>query len=153
MIKSLLSENEKIVFLGIGNPLRGDDGVGCRFIRELKKKKFDRKRGIYLFNGEQLPENYLEPIVKVKPSKVFLVDAVDFGGNPGEIKLLREANPPPGFSTHTLSLSLLLEYFKKNQIGEIFIIGIQPKNIKWGDGLSKEVELTLNHLIDELLTV
>jgi len=93
MIKNSLKE--RTVFLGIGNPLRGDDGAGCKFIRELKRWGAGRRKGIYLFNGEQLPENYLEPIVKIQPATVVLVDAVDFGAPAGEVKVFEEAGSHP----------------------------------------------------------
>lgn len=149
MIKKPLKE--KIVFLGAGNPLRGDDGVGCKFIRELKKRGMEKRKKVYLFNGEQLPENYLEPIIKIQPSTVILVDAVDFGGSAGEIKIFKQANFQSGFSTHTLSLSLLLNYLKENSQAEIFLLGIQPKNTAWGEDLSKEVQASLKELVKCLL--
>jgi len=149
MIKNSLKE--RTVFLGIGNPLRGDDGAGCKFIRELKRWGAGRRKGIYLFNGEQLPENYLEPIVKIQPATVVLVDAVDFGAPAGEVKVFEEAGSQPGFSTHTLSLSLLLNYLREATQAKIFILGIQPKKTRWGEGLSKEVEATIKGLVNWLI--
>lgn len=139
-----------MVFLGIGNPLRRDDGAGCRFIRELKRWGVGRRKGIYLFNGGELPENYLEPIVKIQPAIVVLVDAVDFGGEAGEVKVFRETGFQSGFSTHTLSLSLILNYLRETTRAKIFILGIQPKNTGWGEGLSKEVETTIKGLVNWL---
>ena len=144
----------KVVFLGIGNPMRGDDGAGVEFIEELKNhlKNYPRIKSfpIYLFNGGQLPENYLEPIVKIKPATVFLVDAVNFGASPGTFKLFERAEPQIHFSTHTLSLNFILSYLKEKTRAKIFILGIQPGQFHWGSYLSSEVQEEIKKLVDQL---
>lgn len=141
----------KLVFLGIGNPMRGDDGIGVEFIEELKNHLYIKSFPVYLFNGNQLPENYLEPIVKIKPATVFLVDAVDFGASPGTFKLFKKAEPEMHFSTHTLSLNFILGYLKEKTEANIFILGIQPGQIHWGSGLSPEVQKGIKKLVDQLI--
>lgn len=141
----------KVVFLGIGNPMRGDDGAGCEFIEELKNCQKIKSFPIYLFNGGQLPENYLEPIAEIKPTTVFLVDAVDFGAPAGTFKLFEKAEPQMGFSTHTLSLNFILDYLREKTQAEIFILGIQPGQLHWGRGLSPEVQEGIKKLIDQLI--
>ncbi|RLI20005.1 hypothetical protein DRO47_05510, partial [Candidatus Bathyarchaeota archaeon] len=46
-ILSKIPEDGEIVFLGVGNPLRGDDGIGVKITRELKallEKRGSRRR-------------------------------------------------------------------------------------------------------------
>lgn len=143
----------KLVFLGIGNPMRGDDGTGVEFIEELKNHPWIKSFPIYLFNGEQLPENYLEPIVKIKPATVFLVDAVDFGASPGTFKLFEKAEPKMHFSTHTLSLNFILNYLREKTQAKIFILGIQPGQIHWGNSLSPEIREEIKKLVDQLIQI
>ncbi|MBE0478889.1 carbamoyltransferase HypF, partial [Candidatus Aerophobetes bacterium] len=138
----------KVVFLGVGNLMKGDDGAGCIFIEELQKAS--KSFRIYLFNGGQLPENYLEKIIKVRPDKVFIVDAVDFNASPGKVRLFKEVEPSLNFSTHHLPLSFILKYLREKTKAEVFILGIQPKNIQWGSNLSLEVKSAVKGLIEGL---
>jgi len=140
----------KVVFLGMGNPMRGDDGAGCEFIEELRRSGKVKSSKISLFNGGQVPENYVEPIVKIRPDKVFIVETVDFGASPGEIRVFEEAELQSNFSTHTLSLSFILEYLKEKTRAKVFILGIQPRQLGWGSHLSPEVKKAVEKLIRQL---
>ncbi len=133
----------KIIILGIGNTLRSDDGVGSLLAAQLKDKvPFE------LIDAGSAPENYLEKIIKIKPETIIIIDAVDFGGNPGEIKILREEDLKSSnlFFTHNASLSMSINYLKKSHPADIIILIIQPKNINFNDKLSPEVSLTLEKL-------
>ena len=140
----------RVVFLGVGNPVKGDDGVGCILVEELKKAgNIDPSRP-YLFNGGQAPENYLEPIVRLAPDRVFIVDAVDFGGAAGDIRLFEEAPPQSDFSTHALSLSLMVKYLSEKTHAKTLILGIQPGQLQWGTGLSSEVQAAVKKLVNHI---
>ncbi|RLE13743.1 hydrogenase maturation peptidase HycI [Candidatus Aerophobetes bacterium] len=141
----------KVVFLGVGNLMRGDDGAGCKFIEELKKAEKLRFSQIYLLDGGQVPENYIEVIAKIKPDKIFIVDSADFGGSPGEVRLIEEVEPGLSFSTHTLSLSFVVDYLRKKTGAKIFILGIQPRKLGWGNGLSSEVRKAVKDLAAKLI--
>jgi len=139
----------KIVLLGVGNRIRGDDAAGPQLIGILKKRPPDRRKEIFLFDGGELPENYLIPIANVKPNLVIIVDVVDFGSRPGTIKLFPIRQIPQGsFSTHRLSLRFLGSYLEKETQAKIYLLGIQPKSIKLGEKLSLEVKKTLRDLAD-----
>ncbi|MCD6257832.1 hydrogenase 3 maturation endopeptidase HyCI [Candidatus Aerophobetes bacterium] len=141
----------RVVFLGIGNPVRGDDGVGSRFIEELKNRRQMISLSVHLFNGEKVPENYLEPIINVRPSTVFIVDAADFGAPAGTVELFEKVEPCVSFSTHSLPLNFIVDYLKERTKARVFILGIQPKQINWGDGLSFEVEREMKKLVDQFI--
>ena len=68
----------RILIIGVGNPYRSDDGVGVAAIERL------RQAGLI---GVDLVEESGEPVALVQRwsgrSKVFLIDAVDSGGEPG----------------------------------------------------------------------
>jgi hydrogenase 3 maturation protease len=92
---------------------------------------------LLLIKAETNPENFIQPIKKFRPQKIIFLDALDFGGRPGDVKLfptdsILELSP----STHRLPLSLFRKFFKKVKIA---IIGIQPAVIKHEFGLSKEL--------------
>ncbi|MCE1237001.1 MAG: hydrogenase maturation protease [Hyphomicrobiales bacterium] len=86
-----LSSSCEIVVLGVGNTLLTDDGVGVLVVRELAEAAAARGEG----RGEGTPVVYhdggtiglaLLPLIENR-SGVVLVDAADFGGELGEVRL------------------------------------------------------------------
>ncbi len=134
----------KIVFVGVGNTLRGDDGAGIVAVNMLKEKFRDKAA---FFDCATSPENYLEKFRKFNCVVIF--DAVEFGAKSGEIAVF-DLNQLSGMSlsTHNLSLKLLSRYFEKDDI-DIILIGVQPKNLNFGEELSEEVRLSLDEFVRE----
>ncbi len=131
--------------------MRGDDGAGCKFIEELRRSKKTTSSRIYLFNGGQMPENYLEPIVKIEPDQIFIVDAVDFNASPGTFKLFeRVEEPQMSFSTHTLSLHFILDYLREKTQARVFVLGIQPGQFYWGSYVSPGVREGIKKLVGSI---
>ena len=134
----------KAAIVGIGNPLRGDDGFGPKFIEALKNKNIKAA----LFDCGTAPENYIFPILSTSCDTVILIDAADFGTAPGDIKVLglNEVSNA-SFSTHNPSPRLFVDLLKTGRNGlNIFIISIQPKTTAFGESLSKEVKSSLDSL-------
>jgi len=140
----------KVLILGIGNTLRGDDGVGSFLASKIKDKV-----PFLVFDSGTTPENYLGKIIREAPDTVIIIDAVDFGGAPGEFRIL-EANEVKTvnlFSTHNASISLSINYLKSNLQADIIVLIIQPKNINFTDKLSPEVSRSLGLLEDWFLSL
>ncbi|PIP19487.1 MAG: hydrogenase 3 maturation endopeptidase HyCI [Candidatus Omnitrophica bacterium CG08_land_8_20_14_0_20_41_16] len=134
----------KVVILGMGNTLRSDDGVGSILVNRIKDKIPH-----LTYDGNSSPENYLGKIIKDKPDNILIIDAVDFGGLPGEFRVLEGENIETVnfFSTHNASISLAINYLKKTLTRvDIIILAIQPKTITFGDNLSPEIIRTLEKL-------
>lgn len=138
----------KIVVVGIGNTLRGDDGAGPELIRKLKKSfPHSQPPPIYLIDAGEVPENYLQKISGYKPDTVLLVDAVDFRGRPGAVRIAEaSAIRNDSVSTHNASLKLVMEYLEKETRADIFLLGIQPGNLAFGSGLSEPVKQALDRI-------
>ena len=129
----------KISIVGVGNSFRGDDGVGPEIINKLKGKIQAE-----LYNCGEAPENYLEKIVGGKPNTLVIIDSARMNQPPGSLKILNvDEIKQFGLSTHSLSLKLFIDYIKKDRAGDIFVLAIQPKSLKLGEGLSKEVKRSL----------
>jgi len=133
----------KVIILGIGNTLRSDDGVGSILARRIKGKM-----PFIVWDAGSSPENYLEKIIKERPDTLVIIDAVDFGGFPGEFNALDgdDIKTVNLFSTHNTSISLIINYLKSHLKVDIIILIIQPKSIVFGNRLSPEVTKTLNKL-------
>ena len=133
----------KAVIFGIGNILRSDDAAGSLLAQHLVNKV-----PFQVYDGGVAPENYLGKISRENPDNIIIVDAADFGGNPGEARIVEggELKTTNLFSTHNASISMLINYLQTNCTADIIILIIQPKTISLGEGLSKEVAKTLEEL-------
>ncbi len=134
----------KVLVVGIGNTLRSDDGIGS-----ILAERIQGKLPHIVYDSGSSPENYLGKIIKDKPDTIVLIDAVDFGGKAGEIRMLEgeDIQTVNFFSTHDASISLAIDYLK-NSLKEvdIFILAIQPKILAFGDKLSPEIHKALEKI-------
>lgn len=133
----------RIVLLGMGNTLKSDDGLGT-----ILSKRVEGRSRAEVFSAGIMPENYLEKIVRLKPDTIVIVDAADFGGKSGEMKLLipAEIHTLNFFSTHNMSPALMINYLQKSVSADIMFIAIQPQNINFGKSLSVEIEKRIAEL-------
>ena len=111
-LRNWLAGSERTVIAGIGNPIRKDDLVGVRIIRDLQGKVF---KDVVLIECETVPETYLQEIVELEPSHVLLVDAAVLGLTPGEARLIgpEQVMNFPAITTHVLPLRIFCEYITK----------------------------------------
>jgi hydrogenase 3 maturation protease len=152
MIDELVARiaDKKVLLLGVGNRLRGDDGVGSYLIKRLQKKV-----KATLIDAGDVPENYIGPIESSGADLVLVVDAADFGAAPGEIALIEmEQLKDFRVSTHTANLSLLFKVIPKERRPDALLVAIQPGSMETGRGLSDPVRESLDgleHLFTRLL--
>ena len=133
----------KVIILGIGNTLRSDDGIGS-----ILATRIQGKVPYIVYDASSSPENYLGKLIKDKPDTILIIDAVDFGGSSGEFTMLEgeSVETVNFFSTHDASISLSINYLKKNIDVDIIILAIQPGDLAFGDKLSPEINNTLEKL-------
>ncbi len=133
----------KTVFVGIGNNLRGDDGIGPLIIERLRQL-MSRP----CIDAGSVPENSFGPIAKENPDTVVIIDAVQLFLKPGAYRLLSaEEVLETGFSTHTLSPSVFMQYLKEATNAEVYLLGIQPMSTELGSGVSAQLEESVNKII------
>jgi len=136
----------KSVIIGIGDRLRGDDGIGCIIVEKLKEKI--KNKNLLIIEAGTTPENYLEKIVNFNPDTILFIDTLDFNSFPGDIKIIEPENLlNTGTSTHNFSLKLIFQYLKARIKSRILLIGIQPKNLNFNEELSEEVKKVLEDII------
>lgn len=147
-MKKFIENYERIVILGIGNEIRGDDALGSIIAKNLYES-FNKRENILVFDGGMVPENYTGLIRKEKPSHIILLDAVDMKEDPGCIRIVEKheiANY--NISTHAMPLSFLISYIESTTDSKIILIGIQPKNMDITQNISKEVEKSIEMVVD-----
>lgn len=139
----------KTVFVCIGNPLRGDDGVG-----PWLADKLEQESTAIVINTGEVPESYTGRIIAQAPQTVILIDAVNFGGQPGDLAILERSDlSSMGMFTHQLPLGLYMDYLSKETGATIFLIGIQPLATHFGTAISHEVQAGAEFLLQCLLQI
>lgn len=152
-LKKFLNCYNKLIILGIGNELRGDDFLGSLIVRRLAEL-FNEKTDIMVFDGGTVPENYTGAIKKADPSHIILIDAADMGEVPGYVKIVSSDKIVNyHLSTHTMPLSSLVNYLKKFTKAEVILIGIQPKTLELSDNISSEIENSVEYIINTFLKI
>ncbi len=132
ILKSIPGSN---LIITVGNSFRSDDGVGPYIGANLKRIK-----GLKVINAGINPENIIDEVIDLKPKKIFIFDAADFGANPGEVRLIpKESIPESTISTHSIPLNVITELIASSIDTAIFFIGIQTRSVEMKEGLSDEV--------------
>jgi len=133
-----------LLVITVGNPLRSDDGVGP-YIAELAKRP---KNGIIILNARERPEDILWKAIEVRPERVVIIDAADFGGEPGEVRTIPEEfiseNP---ISTHRFPLRIISRLVTEDTGARVDFICIQPESVGFGEGLSDRVRLAAEEIV------
>ncbi|MCK5117315.1 MAG: hydrogenase 3 maturation endopeptidase HyCI [Candidatus Aegiribacteria sp.] len=144
--KLLLYLRGKVVYMGIGNILRGDDGIGPELVARLSGK------GLLTVDAGTVPENYIRPVARFDPDTVVIVDAVSLDREPGAVELLdrSEIMGNTGFTTHTLSPVMVMERLEEETGAKVVMLAIQPGTLEFGAPLSPEVASMLEVLPDLL---
>jgi hydrogenase 3 maturation protease len=147
-----LSDAKKIVVIGIGNRLRRDDFAGLKVVKDLKGKLPEH---VMLIECETTPESFIEPITRFSPSHILILDAGFFRSEFGSILFLKstkELDPLTStISTHLLPLRIFCEYLEKTIDVKIAFLVVQVKRTDFGEGLTREVEITSRRIKEMLL--
>ncbi len=137
----------KVVLFGIGNILRGDDGLGPILLERLKGRV-----NAVCINAENAPEKYLGKIIKENPDTLLIIDAVHLNLGPGEYEIISSSNlRNTGFTTHDISLTMLIEYLKTEINSKIYILGVQPHRLRLGDEISESIDNTISIIANMII--
>jgi hydrogenase maturation protease len=139
---------EQIVVIGIGNALRGDDGVGPAILDALRDQV---PRGVTLVETDGEPTRLLEAWEGADLAVV--LDAVP-GTAPGRVRRIEPKTLSPGTSgSHGLGAGDAVE------LGELLdrlperlvIFGIEGANFAFGPGLSPAVRAAIPEVLEAVL--
>lgn len=138
---------KRILLLGVGNRLRGDDAVGPLLVDRLQGKV-----KVPLIDAGNVPENYLGPIEDSRAELVLIVDAVEMGADVGDTAIFDiEQVQNMSVSTHAANLGLLFKVIPPERRPQVIMLGIQPGNMELGQGLTVSVHKTLEGLANVLI--
>jgi len=146
----MLKPGTPLVFIGIGNEFRGDDGAGLLVIRELRQR-VDHEIPMLEHSGDAASLIDLWQGAR----EVVLIDAVQTGARPGTIhrwrgeRVQRECFP---CSTHVfgvaeaMQLANLLHCFPPSLV----IYGIEAASLEWSVELSSAVKTAVRRVAMQL---
>jgi hydrogenase 3 maturation protease len=151
-IESSLLEllREPTCLIGVGNPLRRDDGVGPWIAGAVRGALSGTPHSVV--DAQDVPENFVPGIARSDCRNVAFVDAVAAEGDPGTVVFGPLADFPEadGFSTHKLALSLSRKFLEAAG-KKVFLLGIVPGELAFGEGLTAAVARTAASLRDVIL--
>ena len=143
-----------VLVLGVGNAMKGDDGVGPHVAALLSAQPvvvdFARASTLQSIDCGTTPENYTAVVRRLRPDLLVIVDAAEMGLQAGECRII----PPDragalGLSTHSMPLSLFVSYVR-DLASSIVLVGVQPRSMAFGEGLSAEAAAACKLLVEVL---
>ncbi len=144
----------RVVTLGVGNRLLGDDGTGPELVTRLKENwegseiQDDLRGNRFFIDAEENPEDWFIRVLELQPAVIIVIDAVAMQAEPGSVAVLEAQALPESllYSTHRLSLRSLLQLWEENGCRAL-VLAIQPETLNIGQGLSLRVKESINQLI------
>jgi hydrogenase 3 maturation protease len=143
-LKEILVRANRLLFVGVGNVLKSDDGVGVSISRQINDRP-----NIFALTVEVSIENYIGKINSMDPGALVILDCMDLGASPGTCRLIAiDDLQDLTFNTHNISLGRLRDFFPY----PTYVLGIQPHTIAFGDKMSATVQKTAQRIIRRINT-
>lgn len=137
--------------MGVGNELRGDDGVGVAIVQALQPSSQDQ---LLVINAGTAPENFTGALRQFDPGLVLMVDAVHMNESPGTVRLLDLYQLEMcSATTHTLSHHVFALYLETELKCKVKLLGIQAGQDKIGGGFSPQVRQSICDIVRVLRTL
>ena len=143
-----------IKIIGFGNVYMGDDGIGIRVIEKIKEQGIFADYGnVEVIDGGTSGVDLI--FFLQQADKVIIIDAVDAGQGIGEIVTFNIGEIEDfgnkvikSFSFHDINLKEVFELIRALKIEkDLKIIGINPKEVYYGEKLSPQIENKIPQII------
>jgi hydrogenase maturation protease len=142
------------VILGLGNSLRGDDGVGSAVIEWLEQQGLPG--GVEAIDGGTAGLDIVSALMGHE--RAIIVDAANIGRAPGEwlrftpdVARLNDNGATLSLHSAGLSEALALGAALNVLPPTIIIYGVQPQNLDWSPQLSDEVQAAVTEVGQAIL--
>lgn len=142
------------LILGLGNPLRGDDGIGPAVIEWLRGQ--DLPADVVAIDGGTGGLDLVLTMMGYR--RVLIVDAAELGCTPGAWICFRPDSARIETAEFTLSMheaglaeALALGAALHVLPEEVIVFGVQPAQTDWAPGLSAEVQAVVPVLGQEIV--
>ncbi len=134
----------RLLILGIGNVLMGDEGVGVHVVRYLEKQKLPS--GVVCLDGGTGGFHLLDQIQDAE--KVFIVDATVDGAPLGTMRRLR-----PTFSSDYPTTLCAHDIGLKDMLDSLYLLGTRPNITLFAVSISlpQEMKMELSTELEEFV--
>lgn len=149
-----MSEPVRLLVLGLGNVLLGDDGLGAAAVARIRDA-YDWPGDVRVFDGGTLGLSLLPYIEDAET--VILVDAIRADGPAGTFVRLDGDEVAPAVATrlspHQVGVSDLLDgaRWRERYPSRVILLGLVPESIELAVGLSKDVAAGLDGLVGRVV--
>jgi len=145
-----------LLILGLGNPLQGDDGVGCRVVEALEAGAVALPDDVEVMDGGT-PGIGLLNLLQGR-ERAIIIDAAEMGCAPGEFRRFQADEVVLTGAAQRLSLhrsgiadALALARQLSIELPEIVFFGVQPARVEWCEALSPPVQAAVPRVIQAVL--
>lgn len=146
----------KVLLLGIGNLLWADEGFGVRCV-ELLNQRYSFPDHVQLMDGGTQGIYLIQHVQEADCLVVF--DAIDYGLEPGTLKLVHDEEVPKFMGAKKMSLHqtgfqevLAMAELTGSYPSELLLVGVQPEELDdFGGSLRPKVKDQLEPALDHAL--
>jgi hydrogenase maturation protease len=138
---------ERVLILGLGNLLLGDEGVGVHVAQLLQT----RELGSFV-EVQDVGTAILDALPSLEQAdRVIVIDAVKAGGAPGTVYRMPLAEfraKRQIASMHGFDLQRVIRLARRKHRAKVLVVGIEPEFIDWSLKLSKAVQQALPRVLN-----
>lgn len=117
----------RVVVLALGDREAGDDAAGVLVAERLRATGYP-----WVVDCGSYPQHYGSVLARLDPDAVVVVDAMEAGLEPGEIKVMTSSDVTTWGSTHGLPLSAFMDYLEALTHAPVRVVGIQVSGLGRG---------------------
>ena len=149
-----MSPERRLLILGLGNVLCGDDGLGVAALARLDRR-YRLPQDVEMMDGGTLGLSLLHHVRAA--DALLLVDAIRADGPPGTLVRLEGDDVAPAVETrlsvHQIGVADLLDGLRwtDSSPGRIVLVGLVPESLELEIGLSPGVERELDTLVEAVV--
>lgn len=152
--EKVISQSSKVLFIGMGNNIKSEDGIGL-FLLDLLKQKFTDSKYNYLVTYN-VPINFLTKINDHNPDLIIFVDAMMTEElSTGKIIFVNSDSilPTNSLTTHYQDFDLLKKFINNKLKKKVlyYFLGITISNTEYGLLLPKQLKKIANELVLDIV--
>jgi hydrogenase maturation protease len=150
------TEQTKTLILGIGNTLLSDEGIGVHVLTDLEASSLPVLKDVTTMDGGTLSFTLAGPIEDC--DRFIVIDAAELKSPPGTVKVFENQAMDEYItsgnkkSVHEVSLAdvMSISMLSGHLPEKRALVGIQPKDIDWGENPTKPVSDAIPLAISEI---
>jgi hydrogenase maturation protease len=147
LTEALTSLPGPVHLVGVGNSIRTDDAVGLEIVSSLRSR-LGATPGprLRIHPAPVMPERLLSRLASGSGG-IVVFDAVEAAKSPGDIVFCALGDTKYGFfATHNIPLRLVPGLGSRGN--EVFVVGVQPRSLEVGEGLTDEVRASARRIVE-----